>query len=90
MTKLTRWIVQKSYKVGGPGYYDVENLDQLRKLLQDRADDYISTDEHPPLGELDFRYELDDGDEPFIVHAHFYNKYGDRTRFARLVRDDDV
>jgi hypothetical protein len=86
----TRWIVQKSHKVAGPDEYEVETLEELRELLQDRADSYISTDEHPPLGELEFRYELDDGDEPFIIHVYFYNKRGDRTRFARLVRDDDV
>lgn len=85
----TCWIVQKSHKVAGPEEYWVESLDELRQLLQARADEYISTDEHPPLGELEFRYELDDNDQPFIVHAYFYNKYGDRTRFARLVLDDE-
>lgn len=85
----TRWIVQKSYKVAGPEYYDVQNLDELRSLLQARADSYIATEEHPPLGELEYRYELDDGDQPFVIHAYFYNKYGDRTRFARLVLDDE-
>lgn len=86
----TRWIVQKSHKVRMPDSIDCANLDELRQSLQDLADTYIATDEHPPLGELEFRYELDDGDEPFIVHAYFYNKYGDRARFARLVRDDDA
>jgi hypothetical protein len=85
-----RWIVQKSHKVNMPNSIDCANLDELRQSLQDLANTYIATDEHPSLGELEFRYELDDGDEPFIVHAYFYNKYGDRSRFARLVRDDDV
>lgn len=83
-----RWIVQKSYKVSGPEYYDVETLEELRQLLQARADSYIATEEHPPLGELEFRYELDDGDQPFIIHTYFTNKYGERARFARLVLDD--
>lgn len=86
----TRWIVQKSHKVAGPDEYEVNSLEELRQLLQERADSYIATEEHPPLGELEYRYELDDGDEVFIVHVYFYNKYGDRARFARLVRDDDV
>ena len=83
----TRWIVEKSFKVAGPDYYDVHSLADLRELLQARADEYIATDDHPSLGELEFRYDLDGDDEPIVVYVYFRNKHGDRARFARLVRD---
>jgi hypothetical protein len=83
----TRWIVDKSYKVRMPDHMDCADLQELRLCLQDLADEYISTDEHPPLGELEFRYELDGQDQVEAVFAYFYNKHGDRQRFARLRRD---
>lgn len=81
-----RWIVDKSYKVGGPGHYDVETLEELKELLQARADAYIATDEHPPLGELDYRFEHDERDRITLIRVSYINKHGDRARFARLVR----
>lgn len=85
-----RWIVEKSHKVNMPDSIECANLDELRSELQALADAYIATEENPSLGELEFRYELDDNDEPCVVYAYFYNKYGDRARFSRLVIDDDA
>lgn len=82
----TRWIVEKSHKVKAPKYFDCLSLDDLRKVLQDLADTYRPGPSAPPLGELEFRYELDGDDEVVVVHTYFYNKHGDRARFARLSR----
>lgn len=83
-----RWKVEKSHKVRLPKYFDCHSLDDLRAALQNKADSYRSTVDHPPLGELEFRYELDGDDAVQIVHAYFYNKHRDRSRFARLMRDN--
>jgi hypothetical protein len=81
-----RWIVEKSHKVKAPEYFFCASLDDLRAELQNLADTYRPGPDAPPLGELEFRYELDDDDQVLVVHAYFYNKHNDRSRFARLSR----
>jgi hypothetical protein len=84
----TNWIVERSYKVGGPMMYECANLDQLRQMLQDRADDYRPGPGAPPLGDLEFRYDLDEYERVNVVHAYFRDKHSIKQRFIRLRRYD--
>jgi hypothetical protein len=85
----TRWIVEKGWKVNMPDDIEAASLDDLRKSLQDLADTYRPTDHSPSLGELEYRYELDDEDEEVIVvHAYFRDKHQNLQRFARVAHED--
>jgi hypothetical protein len=89
MTKRIIWATVKSYKVQAPDYFEATNLEHLRQQLQTLADSYIPDPDNfiPPLGDLEFRYELDENEEPDIIHAYFTDKNLSRARFIRLRRE---
>ena len=80
------WIVEKSHKVGGPSRYDCDSLDQLKQMLQSRADSYRACEGSPALGELSFRYELDADEQPEVIYAYYRDKTNIKQRFIRLRR----
>lgn len=79
---MTNWNVE-SHSFAGldvPPFYRAESMDQLRSQLQRLAT-------RRRLGQLHYRYELDErNDHAVVVHAYFdgYNKR--RRRFMRLRR----
>lgn len=86
MSNGTTWVVEKSHKVKAPHTLVSSCLEDLRSQLQDLADSYWPSPNNPPLGQLEFRYELDDEDRVNKVHAFYKNKRGLKSRFMRLKR----
>lgn len=82
----TRWVVERSYRVSGPMIYQCHNLDELRQQLQNRANSYRATEDAPPLGELEFRYDLDENELVNVVIAYFRDKNQIKQRFIRVRR----
>lgn len=80
------WDVETSQKVKAPETIRANNLSFLRTQLQELADTYRPTNEAPPLGDLHYRYELDERDRPLVVHSYYYNKDRKLSRFIRLRR----
>lgn len=81
------WKVEKSYKVRAPRTIKAEETRYLERRVKDLADLYHPRPGSPPLGEITFRYELDEFQEPVVAHAYFINKHGDSQRFMRLRRE---
>lgn len=84
---LTNWKTEVSRKVRVPKYIEATSIEELRSRLQELANTYRVRPGSPSLGELEYRYELDDQDMVTTVHAYFVNKEGRRRQFVRLHRD---
>lgn len=80
------WDIETSQKVKAPASIKARSLASLRHKLQALANTYRPTNDAPPLGELHFRYELDENERPFVVHSFYYNRDGKLSRFIRLRR----
>jgi hypothetical protein len=85
MNVKTQWQVEKSHLVAIPEKVMAETVSDLRRWVQEKAD--FSTNAHP-FGEISFRYELNDNEEPVIIHAYFSNRHGKQQRFMRLRKRD--
>lgn len=77
------WIVEASHMVAVPQEYCAYSLKDLIKQVQETAD---SKRCDPPMGDISFRYELDDDLIPVVAHTYFINKRGKQARFMRLRR----
>jgi hypothetical protein len=83
----TTWSVETSHLANIPQEFCSYSLNDLRKQLQETADDRWKTGRTKyPFGDLAFRYEMNDNDEPVVVHASFIGKAGVTKRFMRLRR----
>ena len=80
------WVIETSQKVKAPKTIRAQTLSFLRTQLQDLADGYRPGEGSPPLGDLHYRYELDEKDRVCMVHSYFYNKDRKLSRFIRLRR----
>lgn len=76
--------VETSHMVDVPKRVEARSLQHMREQLQSVADSKKLRIDRPPIGPLSYRYELDDDDEPLVVHAFFVNSRGKRLRFMRL------
>lgn len=79
---MAHWDVEMHSYAGTdiPAYYRAQSMSGLRAQLQSLADERR-------VGELHFRYELDElDDEALVVHAYFTGHNGRRRRFMRLRR----
>jgi hypothetical protein len=81
-----KWKTDKGFKVRLPRFIHCCELADLRDQLQVYADGYIPSEDSPPLGPLEYRWELDENEQPVVAHVYYVNKGGARDRFARLVR----
>lgn len=79
-----RWVIESSHMAAVPDYIDADDLPELRGLIQEIAD---SKKREPRMGEIEFRYQLDDKDEVSVVHCYFINRHDKRIRFMRLSRE---
>lgn len=80
---MTTWTVEKHGYAGTdvPAAYRASSINALRLTLQKLANERR-------LGELHFRYELDEQrDEANVIHAYFNGNNGRRRRFMRLRRE---
>lgn len=80
------WVIESSQKVKAPKTIRAQTLPFLRTQLQELADGYRPGPDAPALGDLHYRYELDENDRPLVVHSYFYNKDRKLSRFIRLRR----
>lgn len=71
-----------------PESIEASSLRELRQSLQDLANEYRPAPHAPSLGELEYRYELDDNEEVIVVHSYYRDKYTTLQRFARVVHED--
>lgn len=81
-----KWNVETSHMVAVPQSIEADDLPELRGQVQQIADSKAVRPDRPAIGELSFKYELDDRDEPVVVHAFFTNLHGKKARFMRLRR----
>jgi hypothetical protein len=82
----TTWRSESSQKVRVPQSLKVSSIEELRSRMQKLADGYHARPGSPPLGSLEYRYELDEQDQVQVVHVYFINKTNKRRRFVRLHR----
>lgn len=87
MSSLTRWVVEKSHRVAIPESFESFNLEGVRGYLQNFADTYRPRPDNPPLGPLEYRYELDSHEGVIAIHAYYVGKGGVLQRFARVRKD---
>lgn len=84
---MKTWHVEASFKVRAPEHIRARDVPILRTKLQRLANTYRPRENSPPLGELSFRFELDDqSNEIERVYAYYRNKHGKLARFMRLKR----
>ena len=83
----TRWNIEMSHMVSVPRYIDATTLVDLRSRVQHIADAKKERSDRPAIGEIFFRYELDDQDRAKVVHCYFEDRHQKRRRFMRLRRD---
>ena len=81
-----QWNVETSHMVAVPRVIEADDLPELRGRVQQIADSKVARPDSPAIGELSFKYELDDKDEPLVVHSFFINRHGKKARFMRLRR----
>lgn len=81
-----QWCIETSHMVAVPESIEADDLPELRRQVQQIADSKVARPESPAIGELSFKYELDDQDEPVVVHSFFMNRHGKKARFMRLRR----
>jgi len=81
-----QWRIETSHMVAVPQSIEVDDLPELRRQVQQIADSKAVRPDRPAIGELSFKYELDDHDEPVVVHSFFTNRHGKKARFMRLRR----
>ena len=85
---ITAWLVESSHMANTPDLMKAPTLRALRRKVQAIADSKPYRRGVPPMGQIQFRYEVDDQDCVTIVHCYFVNKHGDQKRFMRLKRSD--
>lgn len=83
---MTKWNILSSHMAAVPQFYEAENLRDLRQQIQTTADNKVVRHDRPPMGQISFRYELDENDRVCKVHAYFTNKHGKQARFMKLER----
>ncbi len=79
---MTTWNIEAHSYAGTnlPTGYRARSMSHLRRQLQ-----ALATERR--VGELKYRYELDDkNEEAVVVHAYFDGRNGGRRRFLRLRR----
>lgn len=82
---MTRWIIDKSYMADVPvNGYDAHTVDDLKAKVQQTADNKKFRTDRPPIGCLEFRWELDKDNQPDIAHVYFLDSKSVRKRFMRL------
>ena len=81
-----QWCIETSHTVAVPQSIEADDLPELRRQVQQIADSKVARPDSPAIGELSFKYELDDNDEPMVVHSFFINRHGKKARFMRLRR----
>jgi len=81
-----QWNVETSHMVAIPQVIVADDLPELRRRVQLIADSKVARPDSPAIGELSFKYELDEADEPVVVHSFFINRHGKKARFMRLRR----
>lgn len=82
----TTWAIEQSHIIAHPETIDTHSLPELRVLVQRYADNKKSRPDCPPMGEIHFRYEMDEDDKVNLVHTYFTNQRGKLQRFMRLRR----
>jgi len=84
---ITRWIIDKSYMADvPPSGYLANNINELKGQIQATADNKKLRTDRPPIGCLEFRWELNNNNEPDICHVYFLDSNSVRKRFMRLRR----
>ena len=78
------WQVERSFLVSCPPKIWSSSVAELRSLVQRMADERPEKQ----LGEISFRYELDNHENPCVVHCYFKGRAGVRKRFMILRRGD--
>lgn len=82
---MTRWLIDKSYMADVPsGGYEAHTLGDLMAQVQSTADNKKLRVDRPPIGNLEFRWELDADHQPDICHVYFLDSKSIRKRFMRL------
>lgn len=85
--RTTRWVIETSHLVAIPTHIDANGLVDLRRQVQHIADTKRTHTDRPPIGDLEYRYELDEQERPIKVHCFFIDSRGKRRRFMRLRRE---
>jgi len=80
------WRSEAAQKVRIPKELPVRDIEDLSRWMQDCADGYRPGPDSPPLGRLEFTYELGEDDRISLIRVYFLNKHGKRSRFVRLRR----
>ena len=84
-TNIMAWSIEQSHMVAHPNDLETESLAELREWVQGFADSKKIRADRPAMGEISFRYEMDNStDEVTLVHTYFTNKHGKLQRFMRL------
>lgn len=84
---MTRWLIDKSYMADVPtGGYEAKTVGDLKAMVQSTADNKKLRTDRPPIGCLEFRWELDDHNKPNTCHVYFLDSNSIRKRFMRLRR----
>lgn len=84
---MTRWVIERSYLVDIPSRgYQADSLEHLKLQIQVTADNKKLRKDRPPIGCLEFRWELDENEEATIAHVYFVDSNNVRKRFMRLRR----
>jgi hypothetical protein len=80
---MITWRLEKSFIFNLAPTWIFNDIPELRRAIQAIAD----TSEFK-VGELKFKYELDEQEQPNVVHVSFINSEGRIRRFMRFRRID--
>lgn len=80
------WKIENSHLVTVPEEIETYTTKSLMVIVQLIADRRTTKADKPPIGPINFRFEVDEDMAINMVHCHFTNKSGKLLRFMRLRR----